>query len=88
MPVPEILLVAPPPIQPAKGPIAPKFVGAEEKAVGLSEAMREVASSTECRFFDAGSVTSTSAVDGVHLDEQQHQRLGAAIAAEVAAILD
>ena len=41
MPVPEILVVAPPPIQPAKGAIAPKFVDAEKKAVGLTEAMQK-----------------------------------------------
>src|SRR5215475_6601008 len=35
MPLPKILIVAPPAIQEPKGPIAPKFEGAPEKCVGL-----------------------------------------------------
>ncbi|WP_417579309.1 hypothetical protein [Nitrincola sp.] len=75
-----ILLVAPPEIQKAKGNIAPKFEGAEEKAVGLSAAIAAVAEECRCHFFDAGLVTSTSRVDGVHLDEDQHDELGLALA--------
>jgi lysophospholipase L1-like esterase len=80
MPVPEILIVAPPPIQTPKGPIAPKFRGAETKCAGLAAAYEAVASELGCRFFDAGQVTSSSRVDGVHLDADQHQALGRALA--------
>jgi len=85
--VPEILVVAPPPIRTAMGAIALKFLNAEKKAVGLADAMQEVAHDTKCHFFDAGSVTETSKVDGVHLDEEQHRRLGLALAGEVKRIL-
>jgi len=87
MSVPEILVVAPPPIQPAKGVIAPKFIDAEKKAVGLTEAMQSVAHDAQCHFFNAGSVTATSKIDGVHLDEDQHLQLGLALADEVKRIL-
>jgi len=87
MPMPEILIVAPPPIQTAKGAISPKFMNAEKKAVGLANAMQKVARDTQCHFFDAGSVTETSKVDGVHLDEDQHRQLGIALAGEVKRIL-
>jgi len=87
MPVPDILVVAPPTIQKAKGSIAPKFAGAETKAVGLSEALQAIAGEHACHFFDAGSVTSTSKVDGVHLDEAQHLLLGKALAIKVSALL-
>ena len=87
MPVPSILLVAPPQIQKAKGKIAPKFQGAETKAVGLASAISIVAHELGCHFFDAGSVTSTSRVDGVHLDEDQHLALGEALAAEIKILL-
>jgi lysophospholipase L1-like esterase len=87
MPIPKILVVAPAPFRQAKGAIAPKFVDAEKKAMGFSEALQNVAHATECHFFDAGSVIETSKVDGVHLDEDQHQRLGVALAAEVHRIL-
>lgn len=79
MPVPPIMLVAPPEIQRAKGNIAPNFEGAEEKAVGLSEAIEAVAEECGCHFFDAGQVTPTSKIDGVHLDKDQHYALGSAL---------
>jgi lysophospholipase L1-like esterase len=87
MPVPEILVVAPPAIQKAKGAIAPKFEGAEQKAAGLASAIEQVAAENNCPFFDAGSVTATSKVDGVHLDVEQHLALGKAIAKEVKFLL-
>jgi hypothetical protein len=37
--------------------------------------------------FDAASVTSTSPIDGVHLDAEQHGRLGLALAGVVAGTL-
>ena len=40
-----------------------------------------------CQFFDAGSVTPSSRVDGVHLDADQHLKLGEAMALEVRALL-
>ena len=87
MPVPPILLVAPPQIQKAKGQIAPKFQEAETKAAGLTSAINIVAQELGCHFFDAGSVTTTSRVDGVHLDEDQHLALGEALAAELKILL-
>lgn len=83
MSVPDILVVAPPAIQSAKGSIAPKFAHADTKAIGLAQAIEAVANECGCHFFDAGSVTETSAVDGVHLDEDQHLKLGIAIASKV-----
>ena len=79
MPVPPVLIVAPPPIRSPKGPVAPKFAGGDEKCVGLADAYRETAAALRCDFFDAASVTSSSLADGVHLDIDQHQRLGEAI---------
>jgi lysophospholipase L1-like esterase len=87
MPIAPILVVAPPPIQAAKGLIAPKFAGAEARADGLTEAIETVAREQACHFFDAGSVTPTSTVDGVHLDEEQHRSLGEALATQVHALL-
>ncbi len=87
MSVPPILIVAPPPIATPKGPIAPKFAGGEAKCAGLAQAYRELAAELDCYFLDAGTVTPSSQVDGVHLDAEQHARLAAALADEVAAIL-
>jgi lysophospholipase L1-like esterase len=87
MPVPEILVVAPPAFQTPKGTIAPKFLGAKEKSIGLAAAFEAIARERGCGFFDAGKVTSTSSVDGVHLDAEQHRALGQALAETVARLL-
>jgi lysophospholipase L1-like esterase len=84
MPVPSILVIAPPPVQTPRGPTAPKFAGAASKSAGLAAAYQEVAASSDCHFFDAGTVTGASAVDGIHLDADQHLKLGKALAAYVA----
>jgi len=83
MPEPKILVVAPPAIQKAKGPIAPKFEGAEHKGRNLASVIELIAAENSCPFFNAGTVTSTSKVDGVHLDEDQHLAFGKALAAKV-----
>jgi lysophospholipase L1-like esterase len=80
MPVPPILVVCPPATQIPKGAIAPKFRGAQTRSAGLVDAYSVVCSENACSFFDAGTVTSTSVVDGVHLDCDQHRTLGLALA--------
>lgn len=87
MPVPPLLLVAPPPMVTPRGPIAPKFVGGDAKCVGFADALRTVAESLTCAFFDAGTVITASRIDGVHLDADQHRVLGLALAAPVNGLL-
>ena len=87
MPLPEILVVAPPAIQTPKGPIAQKFKGGETKCIGLSAAYRQVCKEAACHFFDAGDVITSSNVDGVHLDLDQHLLLGNAVAEVVKSLL-
>ena len=83
MPVPPVLLVAPPPIRTPRGPIAPKFEGGEVKCRGLATEYTTVAAELGCAFLDAATVTTSSAVDGVHLDRDQHHALGRALADRV-----
>jgi lysophospholipase L1-like esterase len=87
MPVPGILVVCPPPIHAPAGPIAAKFAGAAERCAGLAAAYEEISATLGCHFFDAGSVTPASRIDGIHLDSDQHLVLGAALAGVVAALL-
>jgi lysophospholipase L1-like esterase len=87
MPVAPVLIVAPPPIETPRGPIAPKFEGGATKCIGLAAAYAEVAAALDCAFFDASSVTSASRVDGIHLDADQHHTLGAALAEVVGRVL-
>jgi len=86
MPVPPILIGCPPPIRSPRGAVAAKFPGAEGRSQGLADAYREAATTLGCSFFDAGSVTESSRVDGIHLDEDQHIALGKAMAKAVSGI--
>lgn len=87
MPVPDVLIVAAPPITEPKGGIAAKFKNAEKKCAGLAEAYKKVSEEMRCHFFDAGLVTASSKIDGVHLDLEQHAILGKALSGFVADIL-
>jgi lysophospholipase L1-like esterase len=87
MPVPPILIGCPPPIRSPRGAVAAKFPGAEQHSQGLADAYRDAAAALGCSFFDAGSVTESSRVDGIHLDEDQHITLGQAMAATVASLV-
>ena len=80
MPIPPVLIVVPPAIRVPDGPIMPKFHGSDERCVGLADAYSDVAKSLGCMVFDAGTVTTTSHRDGIHLDADQHVVLGKAIA--------
>src|ERR1022692_4493017 len=48
MPVPPVLIVAPPPIESPRGPIAAKFANAAAKSVGLASAYKEAAAELDC----------------------------------------
>jgi lysophospholipase L1-like esterase len=87
MPVPPILVVAPPPITTPKGTIAPKFEGAQHRCVGFAPALKDVALALGCEFFDAGTVVTSSTVDGVHLDAADHATLGLALQVPVARLI-
>jgi lysophospholipase L1-like esterase len=87
MPVPPILVVCPPPIKSPRGAIAPKFAGAEQRCQGFAAALGDLSASLGCHFFDAGTVTPASLVDGIHLDVDQHLALGAALVDVVARVL-
>lgn len=87
MPVPPVLIVAPPPIAVPRGTMAPKFAGGDAKCTGLADAFARVAEDEGCAFFDAGSVVSASSEDGVHLDASAHAALARALAGVVAPLL-
>lgn len=87
MPVPPVLIVAPPPVLSREGPLAAKFAGADLRCQGVGAAYRAVSDALSCHFFDASTVTTSSTVDGIHLDREQHAALGAALAKVVDPIL-
>ena len=80
MPIPEILIIAPPVISKPKGAIANKFKGAEKRCLGLAKELKSIAKINNTHFFDSNTVISSSVIDGIHLDEDQHLILGKAVA--------
>jgi lysophospholipase L1-like esterase len=83
MPMPKILVVCPPKIKQPKGNIAPKFAGAELRDTTLPQELRTVCATQKVGFFDANSVIQASNIDGIHLDQADHQILGEALAREI-----
>lgn len=80
MPLPRLMLIAPPAITEPKGAMADKFQGAEQRCCGLASELASLAEEQSILFMDAGAVTAASAVDGIHLDIEQHRVLGQAVA--------
>ncbi len=87
MPMPEIVVMAPPTIKKPMGLMAEKFKGAEIKSIGLASEIHSVAQTNACHFFNVADVTSASKMDGIHLDSDQHVRLGVAMAGFIAKLL-
>lgn len=75
--VPEILLVAPPPLCETGDPdFAAMFEGGVEQSRMLGSLYADLADLTGCGFFDAGSVARTTPLDGVHLDAPNTRSVG------------
>jgi lysophospholipase L1-like esterase len=82
--VPEIIVVAPPPILKRLPNHADMFAGGHEKSLDLSKHYRAMAKREGVRFVDAGAVIKSSKVDGFHLAPEAQATLGRALAAEIA----
>jgi lysophospholipase L1-like esterase len=80
VPVPEILLLAPPIPGKPKGEIKDKFKGVMKRSSGLSDALKAMALQHAVHYFDTAPVVSSSKLDGIHLDPDQHHILGTRIA--------
>jgi lysophospholipase L1-like esterase len=76
---PQTLVIAPPPVT-RLSLFADMFVGAAEKSRGLAQHYENVARNLGSHFLDAGSVITSSDLDGFHLDADQQARLGEAVA--------
>lgn len=88
MPIPQILVVAPPPFGEFEGMLAARFEGAEERAEGLAWELERVCEELDAAYFDAGEVIESSAEDGIHLDPREHLILGNALTERVIEVLN
>lgn len=87
--VPQALLVCPPPLG-GDGGIQPEIPGWPaiwQASRELAPALDGVARAQGLLAFDGGSATPTSGPDRVHLDADDHRRLGAALADRVRSLL-
>jgi len=86
---PKVLLVAPTPLGPIEnGVFSEMFKGSVEKSKALAPYYKAIANTFGVPYFDAGSVVHASNEDGLHLQADQHNLLGIALAKEIKRILD
>lgn len=83
---PKILLMAPPSIAKLTE-YAEMFEGAEAKSRRFSEHYHRVAQQSGCELLDTAEVIVASDLDGIHLEESEHKKLGLAVAARARQIL-
>jgi lysophospholipase L1-like esterase len=87
-PAPRALVLAPPPLrQTARFP-AEAFESGVEKSRQLAGSYATAVSECGAEYFDVGLVTSADGVDGLHLSEAAHTKIGLAVAGKVRTILN
>lgn len=88
---PQVLLMAPPPVgklTPVGSTDFPEiFRGSEEKSNALGRIYRRFAKEAGVEFLDTGEVITSSDVDGIHFEADQHRKLGEAVAKRVKQLL-
>lgn len=84
---PHVLLICPPPVAKLTY-FADLFDGAVEKSRQMAHYYSAVAAQHSCDFLDAAQVVVSSDQDGIHLEPDQQQKLGRAVAERVQAILE
>jgi lysophospholipase L1-like esterase len=78
----KVLLIAPPPILEV-GCLAEMFAGGGAKSQAFGTHYKAMAAKLGAGFLDAGSVITSSRIDGIHFDLAEHRKLGEAVAAAV-----
>jgi lysophospholipase L1-like esterase len=82
---PRVLLLAP--ALPGKlNELAEMFSGAQAKAAKLGDYFKKVADLYGCDLLDLATLIHSSDLDGIHLDLQEHARLGQVVAEKVAGL--
>jgi len=85
---PKILLICPPRLGPVSRTVmGPLFGGSEEKSAQLAPFFEKIAAKYGVDYLNADEIIKSSEIDGLHLDADQHEILGKAIAAKVKKML-
>ena len=83
---PLVLLLAPPPVARLTD-FSEMFEGAGKKSRKFAAHYRRVAREQGCAFLDTSEVIVSSNLDGIHLEADEHRKLGRAVAARAREIL-
>lgn len=84
---PKVLLISPPPIKEI-GFFEEMFEGGEEKSYKLSKHYRAVSAQLGCEYLDSSEIVETSNLDGIHLEAEEHMKLGKSAAEKVRKIFE
>lgn len=83
---PELLIVAPPPIG-HLSLLAGVYGDAPEKSKQLAEQIELISRFCGYHFMDSGKIVTSSPVDGVHWEAEQHKRFALAISDRIRSLL-
>ncbi len=82
--MPEILIIAPPPIANAdKSRFKPTYINGIKESFKIGSTITEHFKDTNIKTFDAGQYIKSSTRDGIHLEPSEHIKLGELIAQKV-----
>ena len=81
--IPEILLVAPPPILELSHKMRIEFEGAIEKSTSLAKHYSKVATLLNIHFLNAKNIIATSKTDSVHWDSSYHNIFGRSVGEKI-----
>ncbi|MGB1239097.1 MAG: GDSL-type esterase/lipase family protein, partial [Pseudomonadales bacterium] len=85
---PKVLVVSPAVVEDtAATPLNGLFEAAQGPSAALAKAFASQAKSRNTPYFDAAKVVKVTGVDGIHLDRENHARLGTALAPVVSELL-
>ena len=84
---PKVLLMAPPPLG-RLTVFAEMLEGARTKSKRFARHFQRVAQELGCTFLDTSNIIVSSDVDGVHLEMEEHEKLGRAVAAVIRNMLE
>lgn len=84
--VPVVVLISPPPVGKLTD-MAEMFEGSEEKSARFAGHYRRFAEQYGCGFLDTGAVIVSSDVDGIHLEADEHRKLGGTVSARVEKVI-
>ncbi len=74
------MLIIAPPVVDERGCLAEIFQGGRERSQGVGPHLRKICLTRHLPFLDAAEIVQTDPVDGVHLSEASHKKLGLEIA--------